>query len=98
MTAELVLYQKVIDEEGNMLEMTIWRVPKSPKTPEGVRYRLAYIPSGGGEPAVLYDNYHPKGHHRHVRGSEAPYEFVGVDRLIEDFKADVARLREVKQS
>jgi len=96
MTAELVLYQKVIDEEGNILEMTIWRVPKSPKTPEGVRYRLAYIPSGEGKPAVLYDNHHPKGHHRHFRGSEAPYEFVGVDRLIEDFKADIAKLKEVK--
>ncbi|MFQ5850883.1 MAG: DUF6516 family protein [Candidatus Binatia bacterium] len=97
MTAELVLRQKLIDEEGNILEMTIWRVLKSPKTPEGVRYRLAYIPSGEREPAVLYDNHHPKGHHRHFKGGETPYEFIGVDQLIEDFKADVAKVREVKQ-
>jgi hypothetical protein len=76
--------------------MTIWRVPKSLKMPEGVRYRLAYILSGEREPAVLYDNHHPKGHHRHLKGCEAPYEFVSVDRLIEDFKTDVAKLREVK--
>jgi hypothetical protein len=97
MAAELVLPQKLIDEEGNILEMSVWRVPKTLKTPDGVRYRLAYVPSGEEEPAVLYDNHHPKGHHRHFRGIEAPYEFQGVDRLIEDFKADVARLRGVKQ-
>jgi hypothetical protein len=36
--------------------------------------------------------------HRHFRGSETPYEFVGIDRLIEDFKVDVAKVRGVKQS
>ncbi len=96
MTAEPILRQKLIDEEGNILEMTIWQVPKTPKTPEGVRYRLAYIPTGEGQPAVLYDNHHPKGHHRHFKGGEAPYEFAGVDRLIEDFRADIARLKGVK--
>jgi len=98
MTTELVLRQKVIDEEGNILDMTIWRVPKNPRTPDGVRYRLAYIPRGEREPAVLYDNHHPKGHHRHFEGMEAPYEFQGVDRLIEDFRADIAGVRGVKQS
>ncbi len=96
MRAELVLREKVIDEAGNILEMAIWRVPKTPKTPEGVRYRLAYILTGEGQPAVLYDNHHPKGHHRHFRGTEAPYEFQGVDRLIEDFKGDISRLKGVK--
>jgi hypothetical protein len=35
-------------------------------------------------------------HHRHFRGIEAPYGFQDVDRLIEDFRADIARLKGVK--
>ena len=42
--------------------------------------------------AVLYDNHHPKGHHRYVQGIEEPYEFVDVERLISDFMADVMRV------
>lgn len=60
----------------------------------GTDLRISHVER---EPAVLYDNHHPKGHHRHFRGIEAPYEFQGVDRLIEDFRADIARLRGVKQ-
>jgi Family of unknown function (DUF6516) len=44
------------------------------------------------DPAVLYDNDHPKGHHRHIQGIEEPYEFVDIDRLISDFTADVVRV------
>jgi hypothetical protein len=42
---------------------------------------------------VLYDNHHPKGHHRHVGGIEEAYEFAGVDRLVADFAADVRRIQ-----
>jgi hypothetical protein len=58
-----------------------------------VRYRLAFIPAGMREPAVLYDNHHPKGHHRHVEGVQEPYRFETVDKLVRDFKADVERVR-----
>lgn len=64
------------------------------RTPEGVRYRLAYIPYGTQEPMVLYDNHHRKGHHRHIQGVESPYPFTSGDRLLEDFQADVAHLQE----
>jgi len=47
---------------------------------------------GREDPAVLYDNHHPKGHHRHIEGVEELYEFVDVDHLISDFMADVMRL------
>jgi len=82
-----------VDEEGNVLETVIWRVPVSAKAPDGVRYRLAFIPAGMREPAVLYDNHHPKGHHRHVEGVQEPYRFETVDKLVRDFKADVERVR-----
>jgi hypothetical protein len=75
MGSKRILYRKVVDEEGNVLETVIWRVPVSAKAPDGVRYRLAFIPAGMREPAVLYDNHHPKGHHRHVEGVQEPYRF-----------------------
>jgi len=36
---------------------------------------------------VLYDNHPPKGHHRHVEGVQEGYDFVDVDKLLEDFVA-----------
>ena len=39
-------------------------------------------------PRFLYDNHHPKGHHRHISGREAPYTFVTATRLVADFLAE----------
>ena len=86
-----MLREKVIDEQGNIFEMVIWRVPTTSRTPSGVRYRLAFVPRGEEQPTVLYDNHSPKGHHRHVRGAEEPYNFVDVEQLVADFTADVQR-------
>ena len=87
-----VLREKVIDEQGNILELVIWRVPTSPRRPSGVRYRLAFVRRDQENPAVLYDNHPTKGHHRHVEGVEERYDFVDVDQLLEDFMADVRRI------
>lgn len=43
---KLVLREKVIDEQGGIVELAIWQVPKPADFPEGVRYRLAYVPPG----------------------------------------------------
>lgn len=43
-------------------------------------------------PAVLYDNHHPKGHHRHLGGKEEAYGFVDVGRLVDDFLTDVRNI------
>lgn len=94
--AAVVLREKKTDEQGNLREMVIWRVESNPRQPEGVRYRPAPIRAGQKTPTVLYDNHHPKGHHRHIEGVEEPYQFVDVDRLIADFMADVARVTGVR--
>jgi hypothetical protein len=91
--ARLVLREKVIDEEGNIVELVIWEVPSTPENPAGRRYRLAFVRQGEQAPAVLYDNHHPKGHHRHIEGVTEPYAFADVDRLLLDFTADVRRIR-----
>lgn len=82
----------MIDEEGNILELVIWRVPTTPRNPGGVRYRLAFVRRGEETPAILYDNHSPKGHHRHVEGVEEPYAYVNADQLIAAFMADVGRI------
>jgi len=90
--AAIVLREKTTDEQGNLREMVVWQVETNPHQPQGIRYRLALILTGEKIPAVLYDNHHPKGHHRHIQGIEEPYEFVDVERLISDFMADVMRV------
>ena len=93
---QCLFHEKVTDEQGDLFEAIIWKVPVSSKYSEGVRYRLAFIRSGEKTPAVLYDNHHPKGHHRHYGQSREPYEFLDVDRLLQDFRDGVHRLKEGK--
>ena len=90
--ARLVLREKVIDEEGNIVELVIWEVPPTPENPARLRYRLAFVRQGERAPTVLYDNHQPKGHHRHIEGVAEPYACVDVDRLLLDFTADVRRI------
>ncbi len=89
--AALLLREKTTDEKGNLREIVIWQVEPNPRQREGIRYRLALIRTGEKVPAVLYDNHHPKGHHRHVEGVEEAYKFVNVEGLIADFTADLSR-------
>ena len=42
---------------------------------------------------VGYDNERGRGDHRHIEGEEQPYSFSTPERLIDDFLADVRRLR-----
>jgi hypothetical protein len=91
--ATLIRREKIIDEDGNILELVIWRVESASRQPSGVRYRLAFIRRGDATPVVLYDNHSPKGHHRHVEGVEEAYGFSGVDQLLEDFAGDVRRVK-----
>jgi hypothetical protein len=85
---------KVEFPDGGVEERVIWQVPQSHRQPDGIRYRLVYIRRGGEPPAVLYDNHHPKGHHKHLEGEQLPYEYAGVEKLIEDFERDVEKANE----
>jgi hypothetical protein len=90
--ARLILRRKWTDERGNLYEMVIWKVDRSTLYPEAVRYRLAFIRAGQERPALLYDNHHPKGHHRHVGTAEEPYSFVTASQLTADFLAQASAL------
>ena len=98
MRAKLLLKQKSTDAEGHLKELVVWSVPVTEGHPEGVRYRMAFIPEGEEKPTVLYDNHHPKGHHKHIEGKESPYHFTTVDHLIEDFKKDILSQKRKRRS
>jgi uncharacterized protein DUF6516 len=93
--AGLLRRRKWTDGRGNLYEMVVWKVERDVRYPEGLRYRLAFIRSGDEAPAVLYDNHHPKGHHRHVGAREEPYRFTTVARLVADFLAQARAAGEV---
>ena len=59
------------------------------QAPQALSYLLAHIVDG--KRVVGYDNGEGKGDHRHYRGKEEPYHFVDVDRLFDDFYADIRR-------
>ena len=94
MKARLILRHKLTDIDGDLKELVVWRVPIDENHPEGVRYRMAFIPRGYGKPAVLYDNHHPRGHHRHIRGRIESCDFLGIQQLIVDFENDVAKWKQ----
>jgi hypothetical protein len=86
--AVLLLREKLVREDGTIVELVIWRLPRAtPDRPHGLKYRL-YL-GRGGECLVRYDNETGKGDHRHVGGKETPYRFVSVVQLRRDFEADV---------
>lgn len=88
--ATLLLRYKRTDMDGDIIEQVAWKVPVSILQPEGVRYRFAFVRHGERIPAVLYDNHHPKGHHKHLGKIEYPIQFTGLPHLRESFERDVA--------
>jgi len=72
--------------------MTIWMLHAPvPGSARRLKYSLFY-----GRPGlrlVGYDNERGKGDHRHLEGREEPYTFTTPEALIEDFLADVKKLR-----
>jgi hypothetical protein len=66
----LVLKEKLVLGSGLVREAVIWEVTKTPKYPDGIRYRPALVNRFSGEVLVLFDNHFPKGHHKHLQGAE----------------------------
>jgi hypothetical protein len=90
--AERLFHQRIDYDDGSIVEMVLWRTPTPvPPTAHGLKYSLFYGRRGVRD--VGYDNERGKGDHRHFQGVETPYRFVSVEKLMEDFWADVRALR-----
>ena len=90
MKAKLVFRTKTIKGD-EIVEIKIWKMSKTVDRPHGIKFSLVYVK--GGKRLVGYDNAERKGYHRHFLDEEAPYPFVSIWELIDDFKNDVEALR-----
>ena len=85
--ALLVLHNKVLLKSGVIVETKVWRIEGDQRYQDGFKYSLFAVHAG--EVIVGYDNHHPKGHHRHIGNSELEYNFSTLEKLRNDFKADL---------
>ena len=90
MDATLITRFKDVAEDGSIVELVIWSLPKPiPPCQHRYKYRLVYIVEG--RRVIGFDNERGKGDHIHRNNRELPYRFIDVDRLIEDFIVEVER-------
>ncbi|HEX9877119.1 MAG TPA: DUF6516 family protein [Gammaproteobacteria bacterium] len=84
MKAALLQRDRFDFDDGTIVEMVIWKVPKPVEgSPHAYKYRLFF--GRPGERIVGYDNERSKGDHRHIEGGEQPYDFKDVETLVRDF-------------
>jgi hypothetical protein len=93
MRPTLILRDRLVDEDGDVMELGLWRVPKSSRYPEGVRYCLVFMLAETKRPVVVYANHYPTGHQRQFYQIEEPYAFSTAERLVADFEADIVRAK-----
>lgn len=85
MKAVLLRHEKFIVRRRYVVEVVVHQVPHSGRYRDGLRWRMICIDQASGR-RVLMDNHHPKGPHVHIDADEMPYAFVGLDRLVDDFR------------
>ena len=90
--ARLIIEDSGVLADGARWTIRIWLVP-SPVPPSTHRYKYSLYYGHPGERVVGYDNERGKGDHKHLKGEELPYVFVSLDRLLDDFAADVETVR-----
>lgn len=84
-----------VEENGDIIEMHVWKVPQSSSCPEGIAYSLVCVRKG--KRLVGYDNEnHGTGasnHHKHIGERINPYKFVDEWKLIDDFNDDLDKIK-----
>jgi len=91
MQAKKLAHEKYVTEQGDIIEVVIWEVPKSHHFPHGVKYRMAYIHEN--KRTFGYDNERGKGHHKHLFGQEKQIEFESWEKLVKQFRNQVEKIR-----
>ena len=88
MKAELLIRERVVFPERDMVEMVVWRLPEPvAPTTHGFKYRLVYVVDG--KRVLGCDNERGKGDHRHEADVEALIAFQGIDELLDRFATEV---------
>jgi len=91
---------------GHTLRFAVRLVDKSPRTPHGMAYSLT-LHAPGGKRLLGFDNAHGVPHrggryvkpkaeadhwHRTADDAGRPYDFVSVEKLLEDFFSEAERI------
>lgn len=88
MKATLIYRHRVDFEDGEILEIVVWRLSEPVDgCTHPFKYRLFY--GRPGERLLGYDNERPKGDHRHQGKREQAYRFVSPEKLIDDYLREV---------
>jgi len=90
MDAVPIARAKEVRDDGSIVEIVIWEL-QEPLPPSTHRYKYRLYFGANGVSQVRYDNERGKGDHRHIGNEEFEYIFASVEKLLEDFKADVER-------
>ena len=88
---KLLVHNRYRTKEDDLIEIKIWKVPKSGEFPDEIKYSLTFIHKK--ERLVGYDNERTKGHHKHIKGKEIKNEFKNYSKLIEEFNEDVKNIQ-----
>ncbi len=92
MKADLLYRLKYRLDDGSIVEMVIWRVPR-PVAGSAHRFKYRLYFGKGGQRIVSYDNERGKGDHRHRMERESAYRFTSAEKLIADFLSDIDEAR-----
>lgn len=84
--------EKYVYGDGAIVEIKIWIVPRTERTPDGYKYSLVYI-NKDGDRVLGYDNAEGKGHHKHLDKKEVPFDFTSIEYLTNIFLDEVAEIR-----
>jgi len=92
MTAKLLQRDRMDFDDGHIVELVIWQLPKPLEgSTHSYKYRLFY--GWSGKHIVGFDNERGKGDHRHLEGEESVYVFTDTETLVKDFFEEIARRR-----
>lgn len=90
MRATELLRRRIVFTEVSFAELVLWQLAEPlAGSNHSFKYRLAYVVSG--ECVLRYDNEAGKGDHRHFGSRESRYAFSTPEKLIADFRRDIAR-------
>lgn len=93
MKAVSLLDSKHVFDDGAIQQLVIWELPEPVLgSSHHYKYRLYY--GKEGMRIVGYDNERPKGDHKHIGKRESPYQFMTLDKLVEDFMQDMREARQ----
>ena len=76
--------------DGSIIDIAVDEIPPDRWRPHGVRYWFAWIEKG--KRRILFDNHHGTQDHCHSDDAENPYQFVSIEKLYDDFTAEIRNL------